>query len=889
MEFVDGQSLRAWQSGASRPWREIVEAYVQAGRGLAAAHAAGLVHRDFKPHNAMVESRAEGGVEVRVLDFGLARVRRAEISIKDEPTPQAGSSGSTSVASSTAVVGTPAYMAPEQILGRPVDARTDQFSFCVALWEGLYGEHPFAADSAEAMAARAVEGQRAAAPSRGVPARITAAVERGLAPEPDDRWPSMDALLDQLDERRGPRRGAARIWAGLALALVAGMVGVGVGLVHYAEAERRCSGGEARLEGLWDPSRQQAIEAAFLRTQRSYAPTVWASVKSTLDEYTRAWVAQHVDACEATSVRGEQSAALMDLRMRCLYRAEVELAAVTDALVTADAAVVDRAHELVETLRPPTRCADVDALSAGVAPPPSEQASTVDEIWAHLAEARTERYAGRYTEALAKVEEAEHRLATVEYGPVRTDVSYERGRVLEELGRYEESETTLRQSLREATQWRQWDELHRAAARLMMVVGSRQGRMEHGLRYRELTEALASGDLYREAKTANIHASVLFSQGKHPLAEAAMRRALQLHQRLPRPDPVVLGSVRGNLAAALNEQGKSDEAVAEARRAVELMEPILGREHPEVTMARNNLAVVLFAQGEYREAEREHRRVLEQWERALGSEHPNVAMSRGNLALALLRQGKYADAETELRRSLATSEQALGPEHPSVAMARGNLSIALREQGDYEGAEAEQRRALEIREQAFGPEHPDVLASRLNLGTILIVQGKIDEAEAEFLGVLERSTEELGPEHPRTIAAHLGLVHVFHEQGRTEEEERELRRVLELRTKTLKPGHPMIAVTQADLAEFLLTRGQPSRAQRWAEQAWARLGQDDIAPARRARAAFLLARSLWPEPEQRPQARALAQQAGDAYAPLGEPHGEALTAVQTWLREHPLP
>ena len=184
MELVDGTTLGAWGAAGDRGWRELVDMFVAAGRGLVAAHDVGLVHRDFKPDNVLVGRDGRP----RVGDFGLV------------------ASGQSPDAAGT-VAGTPAFMAPEQWRGDEVDARTDQFAFCVALWRALWGQAPFAGDDAETTRAAVLAGDfRAPPPGRGVPGWIEPALRRGLAHDPAARWPTLEALLDHLERRAGRRR-----------------------------------------------------------------------------------------------------------------------------------------------------------------------------------------------------------------------------------------------------------------------------------------------------------------------------------------------------------------------------------------------------------------------------------------------------------------------------------------------------------------------------------------------------------------------------------------------------------------------------------------------------------------------------------------------------------
>ena len=211
MEFVDGVTLSEWLSSTKDPpWREVLDVFIPAGRGLAAAHAKKLVHRDFKPANVLV---AEDG-QVRVLDFGLARRVRSPRAASDltKTNTQSGASNLNLTITNAGVrLGTPAYMAPEQHLGDDVDARTDQFCFCIALYEALYGQRPFPGNNMTALAMNVTQGKMHRAPKGSkVPDWLRRIVVRGLEVDPENRWPSMEALLEQLGRDPGAKR--RRMW-----------------------------------------------------------------------------------------------------------------------------------------------------------------------------------------------------------------------------------------------------------------------------------------------------------------------------------------------------------------------------------------------------------------------------------------------------------------------------------------------------------------------------------------------------------------------------------------------------------------------------------------------------------------------------------------------------
>jgi cysteine-rich repeat protein len=272
MELVEGVSLARWLEEVPRSWREVADRFIDVGQGLAAAHAAGLVHRDVKPGNVIVGI----GGRARIADFGLA-----------EPSGHAARAGQVS--------GTPAYMAPEQFVGEPADARSDQFSFCVAFYWSLFGQHPFRQTSVEgatilSVVREVMAGQIRPAPhGKAVPAWLERTLARGLASDPEQRHPSMAALLEELDRGlRAPERDGARVRRGRMLALGLGAVtllGLGLGIGAHGRSRRmvvaqRCGDGRVRapVEECDDGNRNDTdhCSSQCLRCEDGDARFIWA-------------------------------------------------------------------------------------------------------------------------------------------------------------------------------------------------------------------------------------------------------------------------------------------------------------------------------------------------------------------------------------------------------------------------------------------------------------------------------------------------------------------------------------------------------------------------------------------------------------------------------------
>ncbi|MEX1368091.1 MAG: serine/threonine-protein kinase [Nannocystaceae bacterium] len=293
MEFVDGTTLSQWQRHEGRTWPEVLEAYVAAGRGLAAAHAAGIVHRDFKAANVLV--RRDGAV--RVVDFGLARqeLELATMPRPDEPpdeqapalVPASESMSGPDAAPLTrtgVIMGTPAYMAPEQHLGQRADLRSDQFSYCVSLYEALYGFRPFPGENLPALRRNVLAGRLERPPRyTDIPPRIFRVLEQGLSSHPEDRFPSMEPLLDELthDPRVALRRVA---WGLLLLSLV-----VAVAVLWWSEREERA----ARTEG--EQLRAQFERARVLNAEDELRRAQSRTVSEKWDDLLLAYAQQILD------------------------------------------------------------------------------------------------------------------------------------------------------------------------------------------------------------------------------------------------------------------------------------------------------------------------------------------------------------------------------------------------------------------------------------------------------------------------------------------------------------------------------------------------------------------------------------------------------------------
>ncbi len=593
MELIDGPTLDNWLAeDVDRAWTDVVEVLRAAAEGLAAAHAAGLVHRDFKPQNVMIGRDGR----VRVLDFGLVH-RVHDVPDSFEITADGSEPGTSDTASlvldaprtrADSLVGTPAYMAPEQFEAGPVDARTDQFAFCVVAFVALFGMRPYAGDTIPELRAAVRKGRLQTPPQgTGVPARVRRALVRGLSPDPARRFPDMAHLLRELRDVR-PRW---QTW-GLTAAGLAAVVGLGVGVsiarTPAAAPGHPCAASGGALDEVWNDDRRRQIEAQFSSLQLGFADVTLAEVERRIDEYAGGWVAQHQDACEATHVRHEQSSDLLDRRTACLQRRKAALAALLSVLEDADESVAENAIAASASLPMLAPCEDLERLLAA----PEIEHTPDPELQQLLARSRAERQAARHGRALVLAEEAVARLGTSGAPAGRVEAWIELGHAQNSLGKHKEARSSFRKAFFEAHR----EGLDLLAARSAIGLIELEGvgdREDPGASdWVELAEVAAtragrSAELEMELESAL--ASALGFVGRCDEGLLHAQRFLDLSLRRHGEDHPVTADAYQSLSSLQSRLGRHEEAIANARRALDVTRDAFGSPHPEVVHAERRV------------------------------------------------------------------------------------------------------------------------------------------------------------------------------------------------------------------------------------------------------------------------------------------------------------
>ncbi|MDC0740704.1 serine/threonine-protein kinase [Polyangium mundeleinium] len=736
MEYVDGQPLSAWLEEGPHPTREILERFTQAGRGLVAAHGAGLVHRDFKPANVLLGKDGR----VRVSDFGLAGWTGEDASGK-----ATAEGAGTALTRTGALLGTPLYMSPEQHHGERAGPRADQFSFAVALYEALYRRSAFEGKTLDELAASKARGPAEPPGGGEVPEHVRRALLRALRPQQEERFPSMEALLQKLeaDPARTRRRAAVAVLAGVLVA--AGLV---VPAWVVREQQRVCRGAEVKLSGVWDDARRAAVRDAFGASKEPFAAVALGQVERALDAQAAAWVAGHVDACEATRVRGEQAESVLALRMACLDLRAKELKALVDIFSEADSATVGRAVQAVNAMTPVRTCADVAALS-GPLPPPDDPAlrARIDTTRGQLARGKALYDAAKYPTARALADEVVAEAKAIAHQPLLADALDLLGKLQQSQGAHAEAEATFLASIRAAEAGRHDWQAANGLTSLVFLAGHPLGRPADAHRWAELAAgaiARLGGDAEFEAALAGNEATVYVEEGKLDLALDAASRAHSLEQRLHGDAHLHTAKVKTNLGAALVALGRYAEARGHYQSALATFEGMLGPDHPACATVLNNSVEVHVRLNDLPAARAAAERAFSIRERALGPEHPALATTLLNLAEVRMMERAFADARPRLMRVVAIYEKALGPTHPNLAEPLEKLGELHMDTGEPTAAIPLIERALSLR--ASGAEGPYKDAStRFLLARALVAAGS-DRARAKKLAEEARATYAAGGE-----------------------------------------------------------------------------------------------------------------------------------------------
>lgn len=735
LELVEGETLRTLAPTLSR--ERVLEVCEQVALALEAAHRERIVHRDLKPENLMITPAGA----VKVLDFGLARstlpqpvpgpapggTRAPEATEDPAGAPAAvpgegatrafadlaelraalsdGDSTGPFPAATRAgiVVGTLQYMSPEQALGRPLTEASDIYSLGVMLQELLTGRVYEAPDDPIAFLDHVARG--ALLPVTGLDPETTRLIEDLRRLDPADRPTAAEAarrIRAILDRPARTRRRRIRV----AGAVAAGVLLVGAWALLRREPPAPCQGAAERLAGVWDDARRTELRAAFERTGVTGGRALFDRTARVLDRYAAAWASQRTEACEATHVRAEQSAELLDLRMACLDRRRDALGALVRMLAAGEPEVLSRSLDAALALEPLAVCGDTELLLSPVPRPgDAESLGRLRELEGRLATVRAAVDAGRVAATLEEAEALVEASTDLGFAPFEAECRLVLSDILERLARFDAAADEAFRSWAAAERGAHEEYRVRALTLLVWIDGEDRGRLIEAERWAELGEAALSRIRSAEVLKADLQnglGAVLQKAGRGREALERHRLALELRTRVFGPESWEAAKSLNNIGSVLYSEARFEEALASYERALELLEPLLGV-HPATALGQSNVGSALVELRRPGPARRANQRALEMRRELFGEGSLWVGISEVNLALTDLLD-EPARALPRIERATRILRATLPPGHPILSYPAELRGRYLLETGRAPAAVEPLMQALELVERGEGRE-----------------------------------------------------------------------------------------------------------------------------------------------------------------------------------------
>jgi tetratricopeptide (TPR) repeat protein len=816
MELVEGSTLLDWIRDG-HDWRAVLDVFIAVGRGLAAVHALGLVHRDFKPSNVLFDTR---GVP-KLGDFGL--VGALEPGADTNPSPITGLLGS-ALTHEGAYLGTPRYMAPEQQARTPATPKSDQYSFCVSLWEAVFGIHPFPQPQTE----KSVPAKS----TRKAPRWLVRALAQGLAFAPERRHPSMTALLDELERAPKIRR---RAWmAAAAFAVVA----AGSLLALRARSTADPCDRIAPLEA-WTPEARVATRNAFIATALPFAAQAHDDVARQLDDYATRWHAMKVQSC-----RTRESAEIHVRRNLCLARRQDEVGAVVAQLRLIPADRVEKASDAIGTLGDLRACADVEALSR-IVPLPQDpvRAEQVRTIERDLAAVEAQHAIGRPEDRSAKVENLVAVARARQYPPVLVRALALKTELAGDRDGWQDVVKLANEQLVVAEAAGDDRARFRIYTLLLSVNAARLQKYDDATQAGQLAEALLQRlgddpDLAAQLHCAQAHAE--WYRGNYVESLAFANRCVAERERVVPRNEGAIGDAVHRKATVEVALKRFDAALESSKRSLELLSHAYGDQHPTVARAVNLQGLILHNLGHDDQAEPLYRRAIAILEASRGqsSELGGALMNLGTL---LMNHDKFTDAVAVYRRVLAIQERSVGPNNNRLANILDMLGKALTRMGDFKEGEEMSLRSIKIRETNGAGNHPMQATAWRILGGNYQFAKQWDKASDAYTHSLQILEAKYGPKSPLLVTSLLGI------------------------------------------AESQLRAEHPERARPILERAWTHVEAPEVR-SDKARLEFLYAQALWPSDEAR--ARKLADAADEDVRADEDPDPALVPQIEAWRKAH---
>ncbi len=894
MEYIRGRTLKAWMAefapSESTAWLlEALDVLLQAGRGLSAAHDANLVHRDFKPSNVLVG--AEG--RVRVVDFGLARDVGVQAPSTTDESTGSGSRPGEPITKTGVVAGTPAYMAPEQAAGRPLDVRTDQYAFCVTAWELLFGVRP-SADEVERPETSVV------------PRELGKALRRGLSKRPSARFPDMSPLLQELDTRRDEllrqdRRRFTKLWL---LPVAAGIAGT---WAWGAGRKDACADAGTELDELWGPSRSDSLRGVFLDSGLAYAERDWTRVSGTIDQFVSDWTSLNRSTCEAAHEEPQLPTTAGTLG--CLAERRRALSAYLDVAVEGSPEALEKAVVGALQLPQVSLCAEADFVLHGFESPTENDEVEVAEVRNALARAAAFRKAGQFGRAKDLLTEYESRVEHLGFPPLSQDYALERAAIPASTNAaFTANEGLLLEAYLGASRANRRAVAVDAASRLSSALTYR-GELDAGTRWLRLAEPDAQDGFSAELRSRLLtrRGSILVMMGDFDGAIDAHTHAVSADtRRLGKDAPELVGPLT-ELGRALRRAGRFSEAevalgraldsarslgethpatghvleqqfslasqLRQVERARSLSEAQLsifratyGETHPATASALTSVGAAARLRGESAHA-LEHFRAADEIYVAAGDvyrqQHVRVLSA---MAGALSDLGRRDEAAELYRQADSTLRELLPESHPKVAVSAYDVAFASFLQGDFAEALELFRRADKLIRRNLGADHPRAGLVLGGLGSTLMQLERYPEAMAMYQDQLEVVEARHGTEHAIRAQPLFNLGLCSESMGNPAKATEFYMASLKAMESDGAASTPKLAHPLLGLASVAIAHGRPLDAVPFAERALSLAGENALL---RADSQAALAKALWSAGQERVRARELAEAARDGFRAIG--------------------
>ncbi|MCA9692760.1 MAG: tetratricopeptide repeat protein, partial [Myxococcales bacterium] len=823
------------------------------------------------------------------LDFGLARPsddateETLTRSVDEVPTTDALRSELTAAGK---LVGTPAYMAPEQLAGGRADALSDQFSFCVSLYEALYGQRPFAGATLAELTANVFAGA-VLPPPRGIraPKWLHRALVRGLARDPEARFPTMAALLAAL------ARDPTRLRRGLIVAALVAVTGVSTwGALEWREREglRACAAAADELAPHWSDDARARVQAGITATGVSYATTTAEKVTARLDAWASSWRDVRERACLAASVEAVVDPELDARARECLDEARARFVALVGEYQQLDEPGVRGAVWAAASLPDPATCGDAGRLRLQPALPEDPKArAQVQELRRALAEVHALSSAGRSATVKAAVGALLEDAEALGWPPLVQRMKLEMSSALTVRGEYERAKELSEETYYQAGAIGD-DALALQAALLLMEQSRDLGRLQEGLAWGASAEMMRrragiGDDALEVARVSAERGRLHRDLGELDRARDAFTQALTiLEANVDADDPSTTGVLLelGNVHFLKGELTAAHELYT---RSQEVTERAFGADHPRNANGLASLANVAFERGELREATRQLERALVLFEGSYGRAHRSVIASIDNLGSYYHALGDLERAAAQHEESLARTVEARGREHADVGYTLTCLASVHADQGRFDQALTELREAVTIAER-----RPD---GARELGVSLVSLGEVERRFGDLAAAaatLERTyelftTSELAKQY-EFIEVLTSLARVRLAQGRRDEAEALARRAVALAEETVGVESPNLAPPLVVLAELALARGDADLAVSSATRAEGLLRAREGYRPMLGAARFALARAVALAGDHE-RARKIAGTALASYRECGEGFTSERAAVEAWIAE----